>query len=46
LSETDFTEDLKKIDVPALFMHGAFVEQQSAHLVPAPVAIVLRVPVA
>jgi non-heme chloroperoxidase len=21
-SETDFTEDLKKIDVPALFMHG------------------------
>jgi len=21
-SETDFTEDLKKFDVPALFMHG------------------------
>jgi len=21
-SETDFTEDLKKIDVPTLFMHG------------------------
>jgi non-heme chloroperoxidase len=22
VSETDFTDDLKKIDVPALFMHG------------------------